>query len=77
MTAKEYRQIVRVIVKNVLRKEFPGLKKPDAVIDLIAKNIHARLYGANVDGVDSPLWLPEIKPNFPNVDAQTLLERID
>jgi hypothetical protein len=50
------------------------------VAQSIAINVHARMYGANVDGVDSPIWTsacgnnrmndPRVKPN---VDAKELL----
>lgn len=56
MKSGEYRTIIRKIVRNALKRNFPGLKNTNAVEELIAKNIHARMYGANVDGVDSPLW---------------------
>ncbi len=77
MKSSEYREIIRIITRKAIRKSLPELKNGYAVreqiADLIAKNIHARLYGANVDGVDSPLWQNECSKK-PNVDATKLLE---
>lgn len=83
MTSKEYRGILSKLVQNTIRKHFPGLKK-----DVLAQagreaavNIHARMYGANVDNVDSPIWRenfegwPLVEKNSqPNVDASELLK---
>lgn len=58
MQSSEYRMLVRKIVKNSMAKKFPGIKRSvldEAAID-IARSIHARLYGADVDGVGSPVW---------------------
>lgn len=58
MKSIEYRQIIKTIIKNLMRKKFPGLKQ--AQLDDLAieasKAIHARMYGANVDGVETPIW---------------------
>lgn len=58
MKSHEYRTIIRIISRNVLRKHFPGLKRKEADIAIseIAIAIHARLYGASVDNVASPIW---------------------
>lgn len=76
MRAGEYRDIVRTMVNNALKKRFPGLDKSalKEVADLIAKSVHSRFYGANVDGVASPLWRRDDDPE-PNVDAVVLLNR--
>jgi hypothetical protein len=58
MKSPEYRSIVATIIRNVVRKKLPGVKLEH--IKEIAKEasvaIHARMYGANVDNVDSPIW---------------------
>lgn len=58
MKSDEYRQIIRTISRNIIRKNVPGLKGQvlEETVNLIAKSVHARMYGANVDGVDSPIW---------------------
>lgn len=84
MNSRDYRAILRNISFNALKKRFPGLDKKHLteVANVIAVNIHARMYGANVDGVDSPIWNsadfghdctvdPRTKPN---VDAKDLLK---
>lgn len=76
MQSGEYRNIIRKIVVNGVKKTYPGLKRTQEMhklADLIARNVHARLYGANVDGVDSPLWQDD-PPNLPKVDAAKLLK---
>lgn len=85
MISREYRDIISRIAWNVIRRQFPGLKKEELKIAAreIAINIHARMYGANVDGVDSPIWRErqcgdkamKPAPNQPNVDASELLKR--
>lgn len=76
MRAKEYRTIIRTIVKSALNKKAPGFNKKacNELADLVAANVYARMYGANVDGVDSPLWRDSGEFNEPNVDAIKLLE---
>lgn len=91
MKSVEYRQIISTITRNVIKKRFPGLKKEalTAACTEIAKGVHARMYGANVDGVDSPIWRNcgqsetnpngsrnrfDAPPNLPNVDASELLK---
>lgn len=74
MKSGEYRDIIRIIVRRAIGQALPELKKgKDTLADLIAKNVHARMYGANVDGVDSPLWRSEDSKQ-PDVDASKLLE---
>jgi hypothetical protein len=77
MNSFEYRRIIRTISFNLLKKRFPGLDKQhmQEVARLIAVNIHARMYGANVDNVDSPIWnnnCDNDKPQ-PKIDAKDLL----
>lgn len=91
MQSTEYRKIIRTIVKNSLHKYYPGLKLktslkagenagPD-IASYIATAIHARMYGANVDGVDSPIWRDlekaHDKPSKPNVEASELLNVLE
>jgi len=58
MLSREYRALISKIVRNGIKKEFPGLKKVnlDKASQEIARAIHARFYGADVDGVGSPIW---------------------
>lgn len=83
MNSQEYRLIISRIIRNAVKQHFPGLKAKEleAAGALAARSIHARMYGANVDGVDSPIWAidqhgtdrvndPRTKPN---VDAKELL----
>lgn len=85
MKSVEYRSVIAKIVVNSIKKEFPGLKKCElqkASIN-IARAIHARMYGANVDGVDSPIWRdvvqgannPNPPPNLPDVEASEILKQ--
>ena len=71
MKSYEYREIIRVITKKALKRRFPQLKnlQLNEVANTVAIAIHARMYGANVDGVDSPLWRKE----EPDIDAKDLL----
>lgn len=64
MRGIEYRDIVRKIIKAALRASVPGLKQKERneVARVIANSVHARMYGADVDGVASPLWR-EIEPD--------------
>lgn len=74
MKASEYREAIRKIVNGAVNKTLPGLKRgKNELADLIAKNVHARLYGANVDGVASPIWRND-GDQLPNVDASQLLK---
>jgi hypothetical protein len=58
MQSREYRAIIRTITKNSLRKHVKGLKRNigETVAIEIAAAIHARMYGASVDNVASPIW---------------------
>lgn len=76
MKSEDYRGIITKISFNLLRKRFPGLDKKNIseVARLIAIYTHARLYGANVDGVDSPIWTSaqgNDRMNDPRVKPQT------
>ena len=75
MRADTYRELIRNIIKNVLIKRFPGLNKSalNEAANVIALNIHARFYGANVDDVDSPLWRASGEFKEPKVDAVELI----
>lgn len=80
MQSSEYRKNIRVIVKNVMRRKFPGLKSKilEEAASEVAKNIHARFYGANVDNVDSPIWRDHpctgIEFKQPDKTAQEILD---
>ena len=72
MQSREYRHNIKVIIRNVMRKKFPGLKQSqltDAGQE-IAAAIHARFYGAAVDGVASPIWRDDSKYVQAFSDAQ-------
>lgn len=74
MNSREYRDIIERIIRNAIHSRSDIKLKKGQVIEIasvIAKNIHARLYGANIDGVDSPLWS---NGNEPNVDASEILK---
>lgn len=75
MKSAEYRDIIRIIAKGAMRKRFPGVnvKALEEAAITIAKNVHARMYGANVDGVGSPLWRDE-ENKQPDIPAAQLLQ---
>lgn len=76
MESAKYRSIIQGMSARVIKKHFPGLKAEVQVQKCakeIAANIHARMYGANVDSVASPIW-NTINDTKPNVDAAILLE---
>lgn len=58
MKSVEYRAIVKTIVRNLMKRKFPGLKlsQLDELAVEAARAVHARMYGANVDGVETPIW---------------------
>lgn len=58
MKSIEYRSIIKTIILNLMKRKFPGLKKSqlDDLAYEVAKAVHARMYGTNVDGVESPIW---------------------
>lgn len=67
MTSKQYKMLVAGIVRGAMRKFYPGIKqsKPkhgtepgpgNEIGSFVARAIHARMYGANVEGADSPLY---------------------
>lgn len=75
MKSQEYREIIRRIVRSAVREVLPELKRgKEDLADIVAKNVHARMYGANVDGVDSPLWQIDGGAKGPTVDAAELLK---
>lgn len=63
MTSQEYRNTISRIIRNTLNKKFPGLKKDTlaTVAKEAAVAVHARFYGAQVDGVASPIWRDDLK----------------
>lgn len=65
---------------KIIKAHFPGLKTAgiteiqiQACARQIAVNVHARMYGANVDSVASPIW-STANESKPNVDATELLK---
>jgi hypothetical protein len=77
-----YKRTIRSIIRNVMRKKFPGLKDKqlaDALTE-ISIAIHARFYGAAVDGVASPIWRDDRKyqelfsDGQPTLTAQEILD---
>lgn len=73
MKSTEYRELIRRMVQNGIKLHFPGLKQTELnkTARYIARNIHARFYGANVDGVESPLW----RKDEPAIEASELLKQ--
>lgn len=63
MTSQEYKSLITKIIRNTLNEKFPGLKKDILTTASIkaAIAIHARFYGAQVDGVASPIWRDDLK----------------
>lgn len=63
MNSQEYRNTISRIIRNTLNQKFPGLKKE--ILVSAAKEaaiaVHARFYGAQVDGVASPIWRDDLK----------------
>ena len=76
MNSEEYRKLVRRLAKNVIKSHFPGLKQENvnSAAREIAIHVHARMYGANVNGVDSPIWKEINQPKLPNVPATEILK---
>lgn len=75
MKSEQYREIIRTIVRRAVREVLPELKRgKEELADKVAKNVHARMYGANVDGVDSPLWQIDGGAKSPTIDATELLK---
>lgn len=81
MRSDIYKQNIRNIVRNTIKKNFPGLKVAslNKTATDIASAIHARFYGADVDGVASPIWRDDphlqdmFKDRHPTKTAQELL----
>lgn len=64
MQSRDYRRFIKTIIVNSIRKKFPGLKTQALINEMAidaATAIHARFYGAAVDGVASPLWRDDEK----------------
>ena len=82
MDSQEYRGLISRIIRVTMRKQFPLLAKNGSkqALDSAAKQaaiaIHARMYGANVDGVASPIWRGD-GDQFPRVEASEMLKDID
>lgn len=73
MKSEEYRELIRRMLKKGMSQHFPGLRQVELnhCARYIARNVHARFYGANVDGVESPLW----RKDEPEVEASELLKQ--
>lgn len=58
MKSEEYKSIIRIIIKNLMKRKFPGLKQSqlNELATEAARAVHARMYGANVDDVETPIW---------------------
>lgn len=85
MKSSDYRSNISNIVRKALHRKFPGLKKSQ-VTELcrqISVSIHARFYGANVDGVESPIWRDDpnhaewYKDKQPTKTAQEMLNDLN
>ena len=83
MHSTDYRRFIRTMIRNAIRKKFPGLKKQAQINEVateVAVAIHARFYGANVDGVESPIWRDDTrhpewyKDKQPTIDAKDMLK---
>lgn len=63
MKSQDYKSNIKKIIRNVMRRKFPGLKKEvlDVAAQEISIGIHARMYGSQVDGVASPIWRDDLK----------------
>lgn len=63
MLSKDYRSGIKTIILNLMKRKFPGLNKAqlnDLAMEA-AIAVHARFYGAQVDGVASPIWRDDLK----------------
>lgn len=72
MNSRNYKNEIRNIIRNVLKKKAPGLKKDiagEAAVE-IARAVHARFYGSAVDEVASPIWRDDAKYQAEFSDAQ-------
>lgn len=88
MNATEYRRIIAGLIRReLIRQRIKGVGKQLAasIGAECAKQIHARMYGANVEGVDSPIFRDDLEyhskltgeeyTKMPTVSAQELLNR--
>lgn len=74
MKSQEYRNTVARLARTQIKKALPGLK-PFQVASLakqIGIFVHARLYGADVDDVASPLYYDVYPDRLPTVPATEL-----
>ena len=73
MNSKDYRRHIRTIIRNAIKKKFPGLKEKilSEATAIAAIAIHARFYGAAVDGVASPIWRDDLKYREAFSDVQS------
>lgn len=82
MKSADYRIIVSRITRNAVKKHLPAAKAVQikAIGSEVAKAVHARMYGASVDKVASPIWRDhdcfkkDIGDMQPTKTAQELLD---
>lgn len=74
MRSHEYKSTIQIIIRNVMKKRFGHIKHSELneAAKEISTAIHARFYGANVDGVGSPIWAREDE-GMPTKTAEELL----
>lgn len=80
MRSEDYRKDISRMIRNGMARKFPGLKSKvllEASVE-IARSIHAKFYGSDVDGVGSPIWrddprVPECNRGQPTKTATELL----
>lgn len=74
MQGTQYRKHIRTIIKNAIRRKFPGLKQ-EKLISEVAKEvsvaIHARFYESAIDAVASPIWRDDPTYALAFADAQS------
>ena len=82
MDSQDYRGLISRIIRVTMKKNFPLLAKNGSrkALESASKQaaiaIHARMYGANVDGVASPIWRSD-GDQYPRVDASEMLKDIE
>lgn len=72
MLSSVYKSQIKNIIRNITNRKFPGLKKSQVteLVNEAATAIHARLYGAAVDNVASPIWRDDERYKLAFSDAQ-------
>ena len=77
MKSSDYRRVVEALANSVIRKKLPGIKVQvrKEIVKQIAVAVHARMYGADVDGVTSPLYYDIYPDRMPTVSSIELAEQ--